>query len=85
MPPCELHPVGYPDCLVIHLHWSEDCPAWKHCWWRLWHIHTYGQLEKRWQSRKWRKRMNKERSDPSAWTDYWREKGEGGNATNLGR
>lgn len=23
----------------VHLHWTEDCPVWKHRVWRIWHIH----------------------------------------------
>lgn len=25
--------------LVMNVHWSNDCPAWKNRAWRIWHIH----------------------------------------------
>lgn len=70
--PCEMHP-DIPECSTIHLHWSEDCP--KHRLWRLWHHHTWGKAERRWKSWRWRRRAKRERADPAAWVEFWKQGG----------
>lgn len=74
---CPQHPAtsSITDCMGIHMHWSEDCPAWKHRRWRLWHHHTWGRVERRWYSYKWRRRRKKERADPVNWVEYWKKLG----------
>lgn len=58
--PCPQHEG---DCLVMHLHWSEDCPAWRNRLWRFWNIRTWGRVERRWKSWKWRRAAERERAD----------------------
>lgn len=73
LPPCPDHP-DVEHCELIHMHWSEDCPAWSCRWWRL-KENTWGRLERRRLARKWRRRREAERADPAAWADYWRDGG----------
>jgi len=73
---CKQHSnINVPDCLPIHCHWGEDCPAWKHRWWRLWNRGFIGGIKKRRKQAKYRKWRNKERSDPNKWVEFWSKEG----------
>lgn len=50
-----------PDDSALYVHWAESCPALKHRLWRLWYCHTYGRLERRYKSWRWRRRARVER------------------------
>lgn len=67
---CKIHPGREAECLPLHSHYSEDCPA---LHWRLRRFKTAltWPIERRWRSWRWRRRMSKDRRDPESWAHFW--------------
>lgn len=73
--PCDLHGCDFSDCIAVHHHWGEDCPGWRHRWFRLWNRGPVWSVRRRWLSWRWRRTAKRERSDPAMWADYWKDGG----------
>jgi hypothetical protein len=66
---------GTADCIMMHVHSSEDCPYWWYRLWRAWHRHGIGRWWDNRPIRKWDRKLKREKKDPSAWAEYWSKGG----------
>lgn len=71
LPECAMHP-DEPDCMWIHVHYGDSCPALR---WRLRRIKTAvtWPVERRWKSWRWNRKAQRDRSDPEKWAHFWSE------------